>query len=111
MATSRPRRAKNIALAACDFHTHRFKIGKGKDFYEFENGDWTRTPFEILLVFKLRQKLGLKNPKLDHPLMNTALGELPPEVPFEPMIGYAGAARMVREGYDEDTIYTTATGS
>ena len=79
-----PAALEYIALAACDFHTHRIKAGKGKNFHEFENGDWTRTPFEILLVFKLRQKLRLRNPKLDHPLMNTALGQLPTEVPFEP---------------------------
>jgi hypothetical protein len=104
-----PTALQDIALAVCDFHTHRFKVGKGKNFYEFENGDWTRTPFEILLLFKLRQKLGLRNPKLDHPLMNTALGQLPTEVSFQPDDLIARVRdRMAREGYDEDAIAAAA---
>lgn len=106
-----PEAFTHIALAACDFHTHRCKTGNARHFYEFEERQWTRTPFEILLIFKLRQKLGLQNPRLDHPLMTTALGVLPPEVPFEPDELVARVrARMVREGYDEDAIYQAVTG-
>ncbi len=95
-----------VCLAACDFHTHRCKPGDKTHFYEFENGLWTRTPIEILLLFKLRQLLGLQNPQLDHPLMNTPLGVLPEETAFEPddLIKQV-RARMMQDGYDEQQIY------
>jgi hypothetical protein len=62
-------------LAACD----AFDV-----FREFSNGTWSRTPLAILLVFKLRGLLGLRNPELDHPLMNSVLGKLPPDHQFVP---------------------------
>lgn len=92
----------NLCLAACDFHTHRCG---NKTEHEF--GDhWVRTPIEILLLFKLRQLLGLSNPQLDHPLMNTPLGKLPEkEVTCEPddLIRRV-RERMMQDGYDEEEI-------
>jgi hypothetical protein len=95
-----------ICLAACDHHTRRCKSDKGKHFYEFNGSNWPRLPIEILLLFKLRRMIGLENPQLDHPLMNTALGALPPEAPFEPgeLIGRV-RARLQEDGYDEQAIY------
>lgn len=101
-----PQELVAVLLDACDFHTQRCKTGKGTQYYEFESLHWTRTPFEILLVMKLRQKLGLQNPDLDHPLMNTALGVLPNEVPFAPDDLIARVrARMMQDGYDEQAIF------
>jgi hypothetical protein len=83
-------------LAACDEHTWRFVD---------EFNSWSRLPVEILLLFKLRQKLGLSNPALDHPLMNTPLGSLPDEVPYAPDDLIARVlARMSRDHYDEESI-------
>ncbi|HZP67231.1 MAG TPA: hypothetical protein VFB32_13090 [Rudaea sp.] len=66
-----------LLLAACDRHTHLVMIGKDSpDFHTW--GDLTYIPFEILAVLRLRQTLGLSNPQLDHPLMATPLGSLPP---------------------------------
>ena len=56
---------------------------KGTQYYEFESLHWTRTPFEILLVMKLRQKLGLQNPDLDHPLLGERLDVHAGEPAFE----------------------------
>ena len=67
-------------LAACDLHTHRCVPGKLE--HEFQNG-CHYFPVEILLLFRLRQFLGLENPKLDHPLMNASLATLPEEVVCE----------------------------
>lgn len=96
----------DVCLAACDYHTWRCSNGNAKNFYEFESFNWTQIPIEILLLFKLRQLLGLQNPELDHPLMNTALGKLPEEMPFQPddLISRV-RARMQQDGYDEDRIY------
>lgn len=94
-----------ILLAACDEHT-QMKRGTGPDRIYIDFSDWTRTPIEILLLFKLRQLLGLSNPQLDHPLMNTPLGVLPEEVAFEPDdLVKQVRARMMQDGYDEDEIF------
>jgi hypothetical protein len=93
-----------LLLSVCDEHTRRSVSGKPYgDQCDFEY--FARTPVEILLVFKLRQELGLPNPKLDHPLMNTPLGALPKEIPFEydellaPVV-----KRMRQDGFDEEAI-------
>lgn len=101
-----PHELADVLLASCDFHTHRCRARSGKLTYEFESHGWNRTPFEILLVLKLRQKLGLENPELDHPLMNTAIGRLPREIPYEPdgLISRVHA-RMMQDGFDEQAIY------
>lgn len=97
----------SICLAACDFHTHRCKPDVRNEWYEFNNGEWHKFPFEILLVFKLRQLLGLKNPVIDHPLMNTPLGVLPTQdATFAPdELITRVRARMVQDGFDEQLIY------
>ena len=99
--TEDPDALVDVCLAACDFHTRRCKGD-----FEFHNGEWTRTPIEILLLFKLRQLLGLRNPQLDHPLMNTPLGVLPEEVTFElDDLMKRVRVRMTQDGYDEELIY------
>lgn len=96
-----------VALAACDMHTWRTLPDGVKNFNEFSNGECTNTPIEILLLFKLRQLSGLHNPQLDHPLMNTPLGQLPDEVPFQPDdLIQRVRTRMESEGFDEVAIAT-----
>lgn len=98
-------------LAACDFHTHRC----WDEFQEFAMDHWVYIPIEILLLFKLRQLLGLQNPTLDHPIMNSPLGVLPEEVRCEPddLIRRV-RERMIQDGYDETKIlarYETNTNA
>lgn len=93
-----------LCLAACDIHTARCRPQSRSQLY-FDFGELKRTPIEILLLFKLRQALGLDNPVIEHPMMDTALGKLPEEVPFEPdSLLTAVRARMMAEGYDEQAI-------
>lgn len=100
-----PQALAPLCLAACDLHTHHaYKQPDGEP-GEFDNMEWIYTPIEILLLFKLRQLIGLENPVLDHPLMNTALGVLPEETAFEPdELVKAVRARMVVDGFDEAAI-------
>lgn len=92
-----------LLLSVCDEHTRR-SVRKNWDI-EVDFESFARTPVEILLVFKLREELGLANPKLDHPLMNTPLGILPKVVPFEleellaPLV-----QRMRADHFDEEAI-------
>jgi hypothetical protein len=68
-----------------------------------------RVPIEILLVFKLRSLIGLQNPHLEHPIMDTAFGILPPEIGFQPDLLTARVrARMSQDGYDEAEIVSLA---
>lgn len=98
-----------LCLAACDIHTFRSLPGP-RHHHSYEFADLRRTPIEILLLFKLRQRLGLENPVLDHPLMATALGELPNEVAFEADdLVTRVRARMMQDGYDEDAIFDVCT--
>jgi hypothetical protein len=102
--TPRTDALEDLCQAACDFHTHRCTPSKDDEAHEFDI-DWIRTPIEILLLFKLRELLGLGNPTIDHPLMNTVLGTLPEEVGFQPDdLVMRVRSRMMRDGYDEDEI-------
>lgn len=100
-------------INACDFHTQRCRLTKNgaNDWYEFEPRKYHRFPVEILVIFRIRHWLGLANPKLDHPLMDSLLGELPPEM--EPEMD--DLTRRVHErarsqGFDEDEIYRMYCG-
>jgi hypothetical protein len=105
----------SVCLAACDFHTQRCRISGDFDFFEFSNSFWNRTPIEILLLFKLRQLLGLQNPKIDHPIMNTPLGKLPEQVVSFSEIANGPEGendllcrvrrRMMQDGFDEEEVY------
>jgi hypothetical protein len=93
-----------VLLAVCDEHTRRNVRAKPYD-YAFDFYCFQRTPVEILLVFKLRQALGLANPHLDHPLMNTPLGVLPQDAPFEFDDLIAPVEKSMRQdGFDEEAI-------
>lgn len=92
-------------LAACDRHTHQVRRDTQKDFYDFQNVGLTRTPIEILFLFRLREWEGLQNPLLDHPLMARPFDKLPPEqaVPEfdELMQGVLKRAREDWPNYDD----------
>lgn len=70
----------HLLLAACDRHTHQSRgdsFSRGA-FYDLPNHDFWYAPFEILSVLRLRELLNLQNPNLEHPLLATPLGLLPP---------------------------------
>lgn len=98
-------------LAACDYHTHRSQSDNAKEMFEFSIGQWNHFPVEILMLYKLRESIGLTNPMVDHPLMNTPLGKLSPEAPCQPdELTAAVLARMKQDGFDEDAIYHSLCG-
>lgn len=94
-----------LCTVICDLHTHHGYKQEDGESGDFSNLKWIYFPIEILLVFKLRQLLGLENPVIDHPLMNTPLGRLPEETPDEPdTLVQSVVARMRTEGFDEQEI-------
>lgn len=64
-----------LVISACNFHTHQNQTNKPKKWFEFSNGSFSTWPVEINLLFRLREISGLTNPIIDHPIMNTALGQ------------------------------------
>lgn len=93
-------------VAACDIHTHQAIFSTKDRRVEFGSGVLTRTPIAVLVVFKLRRLLGLENPNIDHPLMDSVLGH-PPNEPAgsEPHeILRRVHARMKQHGFDEREI-------
>jgi hypothetical protein len=101
-----PESIRELCLAVCDYHTHQCKPDKGNLWHEFNNGYWSGWPIEINLLFKLRELLGLKNPTLDHPLMNTPLGQLPTNVSYElDELSNQVLAKMRTQGFDENEVF------
>lgn len=91
-------------VSACDLHTWHCR-GSGKDFPDFHTLAWQHFPAEILMLYRLRQWSGLDNPRVDHPLLNSALGALPePAQTNSDDLLKAVRARMELDGFDEPAI-------
>lgn len=96
-------------LAACDRHTQESRYDTEKNSHDFGDLRLTRTPIEILLVFRLRQVTGLANPVVDHPLMEIPFG-CPPEAqpPFVPDELMQGTLKRAREDWPQfDQVTST----
>jgi hypothetical protein len=74
--------------AAADLHTMRSADLDEDQSYEFADEEYRVWPVEILAVYRLRESLGLKNPEVKHPLLDSPLGKLPPpgEAPMDPLL-------------------------
>jgi hypothetical protein len=94
-----PAQIAPLLLAACDRHTHHAKTVSDKTDPDFSQKTWWYDPFEILSVLYLRKLEGLENPVLEHPLLATPIGTLPPLAPknsdelLEAVIHQAGKER------------------
>jgi len=67
-----------ILNAACDVHVERIWRGEEgtESQYEFNSPFLAVYPAEILAVLRLRDSLGLANPVMDHPLMQTPYAQI-----------------------------------
>jgi hypothetical protein len=78
-----PEILKPWLLAACDRHTHQSGPETETVFYDFSS--FPVMPLEILLLFRLRELTGLKNPYLKHQLMAAPFDQLPaPQSSYTP---------------------------
>jgi hypothetical protein len=64
-----PARVGPLLVAACDAHTHHAFNGADGFRREYASLAFVRTPIAALLVLRLREELGLANPRIDHPMM------------------------------------------
>ncbi len=89
-------------LAACDRHTHEARYDTTRAYYDFGDESMVRTPLEILMLFRLRQLLGLDNPVLDHPLMVPPFDRLPePQPPYAPDDLMQGTLARIRQDWPD----------
>jgi hypothetical protein len=83
-------------LSACDRHTHEARPDTEK--LQRDCSNFPQTPLEILLLFRLRSLVGLKNPQLDHPLMASPFDRpvvsQPDYIPDELMMGTLNRVRV-----------------
>jgi len=65
-------------MELCDRHTyHTSASGVGGKYPDFDNLAYMHFPIEVLMILRLREWMGLPNPKLDHPLMAAPFDTLP----------------------------------
>lgn len=64
-----PARVGPLLVAACDAHTHHAFNGADGFRREYASLAFLRTPIAALLVLRLREELGLPNPRVEHPMM------------------------------------------
>jgi hypothetical protein len=69
-----PEKLGEAIASACDYHCQRMSdstLG-----HEFHVQPFDLYPVEILAIYKVRERLGLETPIVDHPLMSTPLASL-----------------------------------
>ena len=87
-------------LAACDRHTHETRQDTETIFYDFGDYVLIRLPIEMLMLFRLREIIGLQNPVIDHPLMEAPFASLPlPQPRVEPDEYMKATLQRVREDW------------
>lgn len=87
-------------VAACELHTHQTGRESSTIFYDFSDYTLARTPVEILMLFRLRQINGLKNPQLNHPLLVSPFDQLPDAQQLYPSDDLMdGTLRRVRQDW------------
>lgn len=64
----------------CNLHT---KLTGSADFMDFAN-QFSHYPVEVMMLFRLRERRGLSNPEVDHPLMKFPWSRLWPVRPAQP---------------------------
>jgi hypothetical protein len=85
-------------LLACDRHTHQSQFDTDSVFYDFSS--FPRIPLEILFLFRLREIVGLKNPHVEHPLMDAPFDQLPStQLPYTPDEFVIGTLARVRKDW------------
>lgn len=93
-----PDMLKPWLLAACDHHTQEATKEAADAFTDC--GRFARTPLEILLVFRLRELIGLSSPVLDHPLMAAPFDHFPETPPaYVPDLLMLGTLERVRQDW------------
>jgi hypothetical protein len=65
--------------SVCNYHVERIMTDG-----EFEQNPHDIFPSEILALYRMREKLGLETPWVNHPLLDTPFTQVPEKVTYEP---------------------------
>ena len=78
---------------------------------DFAN-EFSHFPVEVLMLFRLREQIGLANPDVDHPIMKFPWSRLWPVQPAQPDELLAGVYRRLKqdEGISLDSLYRQFLG-
>lgn len=79
-----PSRLGDAIRTACDYHVEQIDVKDPDDIGVFENNPHDIFPAEILALYRVRERLGLATPEVDHPLLRTPFCEVPAKIAYEP---------------------------
>ena len=68
-----PDQLATVLIKLCDYHCTKMYYDGGFRVPEFYQSPFCLIPFDILAIYKLRDRLGLPTPRINHPLMNSPL--------------------------------------
>jgi hypothetical protein len=74
----------NAISKAADFHILRSRDSSNRESFEFDRTAFRAFPVEILAVSRLRAAMHLPEPSVEHPLLDSPLGQLVPVLGYEP---------------------------
>lgn len=98
-----PEVLRPLLLAAANRHTHECRHDTAKQTFDFCSTYLYHFPIEILMLYRIREWLGLKNTTLDHPLCAEPFDRLPPEqAPYTDELMEAVLARVRQDWPDYD---------
>ena len=75
--TQSPERFGEAVKGACDYHLRRIEDPTDEDFPEFYYPLYDVFPAEILAIRRVRKRVGLETPDVNHPLLRTPLADPP----------------------------------
>lgn len=87
----------------CNQHT---RLTAKRDFMDFSN-EFSHIPVEVLMLFRLREQIGLSNPEVNHPIMTFPWSRLWPASAVQPDALLAGICQRLEqdEGISLDQLY------
>jgi hypothetical protein len=75
---------KKALIQAADYHAENLEDKSDEDIAEFNAIPINIMPAELISIQRVREKLGLETPAIDHPLMKTPLANPPRDLNFKP---------------------------
>jgi hypothetical protein len=76
-AWEQPETMERVLSEICDYHCHNLEQASNRGPRPpFASPPFDLVPYEVLVIYKLRERQGLETPEIDHPLMKLATASL-----------------------------------
>jgi hypothetical protein len=79
-----PANLQQALLSVANYHVENLRDKSNADIAEFTHPPVDIVPAELIAIQRVREKLGLETPAIDHPLMETPFANPPRNLPPEP---------------------------